>query len=91
MKGEFAEVREYAFLNREQKVEHILGDKLYDLLSECKRTIPDNATYKIEGDLDEHNKYRLRYYLYPRLLSDEPDYVLDVDTQRSYYALRKIR
>jgi len=86
VRGEFKEFREYAFLNREEKVQHILGDRLYNLLSECKKTIPENAAYKIEGDLDDHNKYRLRYYLYPRLLSDDSDYVINIDTSRSYMA-----
>jgi len=90
-KGELKEFREYALLNREEKVGHILGDKLHNLLSECKKTIPDNATYKIEGNLDDHNKYRLRYYLYPRLEDETPDYILDIDTGLSRYAVRKIR
>ncbi|MEE8359806.1 MAG: hypothetical protein V3S04_02635, partial [Candidatus Omnitrophota bacterium] len=83
--------RKYAFISAEKKRSNVLGEGLYLFLETCKAEIPEAATYKIIGGLDDHNKFRMRYYLYPRLESEEPGYVLDISPQRERYILKRRR
>ncbi|MFH1753512.1 MAG: hypothetical protein ABH875_04960 [Candidatus Omnitrophota bacterium] len=91
VKGEFEMFRKYAFISAEEKREHILGEGLYTFLGVCKSEIPEAATYKLEGEIDDHNKFRMRYYLYPRLESESPDYLLDVSPNSERYLLKRVR
>lgn len=91
VKGEFERFRRYAFVSAEEKKELILGEELYTFLGVCKSEIPETATYKITGGLDDHNKYRMRYYLYPRLESENPGYLIDISPQRERYILKRRR
>ena len=90
-KGEWKQFREYAFLDRAEKRAHILGDGLEGLLLRCEKEMPEGSTFRIEGGLDEHNVYRMRYYLYPRMQSDDPQYVISANRAASEYGLRKVR
>lgn len=90
MKGEFKKFKALAFRSVEEKRVYILGEDLDMFLKTCKVEIPESGTYKIAGDLDEHNRYRMVYYLYPRLRSDRPDYILNISTKDSRYQLKRV-
>lgn len=91
VKGEFRKFRTLSFLTVEQKKAYILGEDLYNFIKRCETEIPKTATYRIAGDLDEHNTLRMVYYLYPRIRSDNPDYTLSIQTATSRYTLKKER
>lgn len=76
---------------RDEKYSYILGKDLNGFLNLCRDRIPENGTYKIEGTLDEHNRFRLVYYLYPRKENRDPDYLLDIEPGISKYELKRIR
>jgi len=79
-----------ALLSRtlEGKHAYVTGDKLYEFLVYCESKMPENSTYKItgleEGDLESR---RAVYYLYPRLRSADPDFVIDAKG----YTLRRVK
>ncbi len=89
VKGEAEKFRKYAFADYEEKRELILGEDLYAFLDMCEEEMPRDATFAVEGTIDEHNAFRLIYYLYPRRVSEDPDYILRVSPERSQYALTK--
>lgn len=80
-------------LNRpglEEKRAYVTGDALYGEIKFCKANLPEGATfgYKgiVEGSLADR---RIRYYLYPHLKSDRPDYLIIFDGKQFY--VRKAR
>ncbi|MDB4349444.1 hypothetical protein OAA99_00660 [Omnitrophica bacterium] len=91
VKGEFERFKKYAFVSTEQKRSYILGEELETFLRTCEKRIPESDTYKIIGDLDDHNRFRMVYYLYPRLQSDKPDYLLKIYTENSQYLLQHVK
>lgn len=75
-------IRDYkALLSRtlEGKHAYIMGDKLYTFILNCKKTMPEHATYKMinieEGSIERR---RAVYYLYPCRESDSPEYIIDM-------------
>jgi hypothetical protein len=61
-----------------EKVSHIIGGQLSDLLIACGRDLPEGATYDIRGfekfSIDE---VRARYYLWPfRKESQDPQFII---------------
>jgi hypothetical protein len=91
VKGEAERFRKYAFAGVERKKEYILKKGLYDFLEECKRRMPEDAAYRITGDLDDHNKYRVAYYLYPRTRFKKPEFILDISPANSKYLLKRVK
>ena len=84
-------IRDYtALLSRtlEGKHAYVTGDKLYSFLVDCKKRMPPSATYKItgieEGELDSR---RAVYYLYPNVISSEPDFIIDM----KLYTITKVK
>jgi hypothetical protein len=61
----------------EGKRSYVTGEELYRFLMFCSDKVPSGASYFIEG-LDEGSieSRRSVYYLYPRLKSEEPDFIL---------------
>ena len=92
VKGKFEEFRILcSSRDMYEKNSYILGKELNAFLEVCKREIPSEGTYKIVGDLDGHNRYRLIYHLYPRLQSDNPDYILNIYVKSSQYILKRLK
>ncbi|MBN2453514.1 MAG: hypothetical protein JXB40_04555 [Candidatus Omnitrophica bacterium] len=84
-------IRDYAALlsrDIEGKHAYVTGDKLYAFLDYCKNNIPENGTYSITG-MEEGSIERRRavYYLYPRMESSDPGFIVDI----SEYALKKAK
>ncbi|NQU95524.1 MAG: hypothetical protein HQ549_04765 [Candidatus Omnitrophica bacterium] len=61
----------------EDKRSFVTGDRLYELIRSAEAKIPENATFEYEG-IEEASlsDRRIRYYLYPRLKSDNADYII---------------
>jgi len=79
-----------ALLSRplEGKHSYVTGDRLYDFIILCKKDIPEGATYKIVGvEAGSIEQRRITYYLYPRLESQDPDFIVDA----SKYELKKVK
>jgi hypothetical protein len=91
VKGEYDRFRSYALAGYGQKVSLILGTGLHSFLEECLDTIPESGTYKIVGGLDEHDRHRMAYYLYPRTRSERPDYILYIDREGTRYEMKRVR
>jgi len=83
-KSEFKKTR--ALMSKtalEMKV-YITGEKKYAFFNLCAENLPENARYAIEGTLEEIDKRRLVYHLYPRMESDEADFILCYGVHRAY-------
>ncbi len=91
VKGRFEKYKTLYSLNRDEKLAYILGKELNDFLRLCKEKIPASSTYDIVGDLDEHDRFRFVYYLYPRLKSEQPDYILKIYPKDSKYLLERTK
>ena len=91
VKGRFEKYSRLYGLTRDGKIDHILGERLSIFLDVCKKEIPPDNTYKIEGNLDEHDRFRYIYHLYPRVLSEDPDYLVKIYPHESIYIIRKKR
>jgi len=91
VKKEFNEFKAISFASIDEKKAYLMGKGLYDFLKYCQENMPIESTYKITGELTKHNKARLVYYLYPRVHSEDPDYVLDINTPNSKYKLKQRR
>jgi len=87
---------EYSSLLRrdaEQRRSLIYGDELYSFLNFSSGNVPSGASYELAG-LDPFSlEYRrAAYYLYPRVPSGSPDYILAYHSQgysRPGYAVLK--
>ena len=90
-KGGFKKLATLANLDASEKNSYILGDRLNVFLEDIKREMPPDATYKFSGTFDPHDHYRLIYHLYPRVQSENPDYIIIVDEKDSQYMLRRVR
>jgi len=74
-----------------EKNSYFMGSQLNAFVEACKREMPEEAAYAITGEIDEHNKYRIIYHLYPRLESKNPDYILNIYHKSAHYELRRLR
>lgn len=63
---------------------YLTGGEKFDFFDLCIDNLPENARYAIEGTLEEIDKRRLVYYLYPRMESDEADFILCYGVHRAY-------
>ena len=72
--------KEYATLLKlpiEGKAAYILGEELHRFISFCSSSIPGTFSYRIIGlDEDSIEYRRAKYYLYPSMISKEPDFIL---------------
>ena len=91
VKGEYKTFKALSFVGIEEKKAHILGKELKAFLDRCLSQIPEESTYKITGEVDPHNRYRLVYYLYPRTESENPDYLLNIYEGSKQYILKRVR
>jgi len=91
VKGESGEFAEYLFLDASEKRAHILGEGLDAFLETCLKEIPEAATFAFSGNLSEHDERRLVYYLYPRLESASPEYLLRIDNVNRTYMIERER
>jgi len=69
-------------LSTEEKRAHVTGEELYAFIKFCKDSVKGPATYKaigIEGYSIEHR--RLRYYLYPFIEKEDPEYIFVYKTK----------
>ena len=86
--------REYAELlgrpNLDDKRAYVTGEALYETIRACNAKMPQGATFGYseieEGSLADR---RIRYYLYPHLKSDNPDYLIIFDGKE--FSVRKAR
>jgi len=64
----------------EAKRSYVMGDYLYELVTFCKTYMPESATFNYNGIKQESiEDRRFRYYLYPRLFSESPEYRIVCD------------
>jgi hypothetical protein len=89
VKDNLRDYRELFGRSIDGKHAYVVGDKLYDFLALCQKTLPPGATYSLagieEGSLD---KRRAVYMLYPALEKADADYLLVYGgscTERSGY------
>lgn len=73
--------REYAELLKrptlEEKHSYVTGEGLYEMVSFARRELPPDATFGYCGIRDNWlDDRRIRYYLYPRLKSDDPNFLI---------------
>jgi len=53
------------------------GEELYEFSQLCRRTLPETARFEIVGlERGSQDHSRLLYLLYPRVLSERPEYLL---------------
>src|SRR5215471_11781134 len=53
------------------------GEELYEFSQLCRRTLPETARFEIVGlERGSQDHSRLVYLLYPRVLSEQPEYLL---------------
>lgn len=104
-------VKDYAALLKlpdlEAKRSFVTGGRLYELIKFCKENLPQDARFGYAG-IDEMSlsDRRVRYYLYPSIKADNPDYIIVYDSSVKYdvrkwseyrhlddtrYILRKVR
>ena len=81
-KGLLNEYSSLLKLSTEEKRAHVTGEKLYAFMKFCKDSVKEPATYKMVGIEDysiEHR--RLRYYLYPLIEKENPEYIFVYKTK----------
>lgn len=90
-------IRDYSNLSKlsaEGKRAYVTGPKLYEFIRVCNQYIPKSSSYEIIGitkDSLEHR--RARYYLYPNIEKEEPEFLLVYGTknyEREGYKVFKI-
>ena len=83
-KGEFEEYK--ALLGRDAKARraYIMGEDLYGFMQFSLANVPKGAAFCLEGALTPIDRYRLIYYLYPRIESKDPAYILCYGTDDSF-------
>ena len=78
--GNFAGVRKAFDMLRqppEERLQQSYGKELYEFHKLCQRTLPETARFDIVGlERGSQDHSRLVYLLYPRVLSDRPEYLL---------------
>jgi hypothetical protein len=81
-KGILSEYTSLLKLSTEEKRAHITGEELYAFMKFCKDSVKEPATYRMIGIEDysiEHR--RLRYYLYPFIEKEDPEYLFVYKTK----------
>ncbi|UCD55224.1 MAG: hypothetical protein JSV93_00055 [Candidatus Omnitrophota bacterium] len=82
--GNFTRYKILARSNYEGKHAYTYGKHFYEFLKFAKNNIPEDAHYEFAGieDLSLDSRRGI-YYLYPRLKSGNPDYLLVYDAVRA--------
>lgn len=81
-KGLLNEYASLLKLSTEEKRAHVTGEELYAFMKFYKDSIKEPSTYKMVGIEDysiEHR--RLRYYLYPFIEKENPEYLFVYKTK----------
>ena len=82
LKSSFRDYKILLSRSLEGKRAYVAGDRLYEFITFCEGTLPQEATYdlmiSIEGDI-EIAKMRAVYYLYPRIKKERADFILVCD------------
>ncbi len=91
VKGDYVKLKKLIRATHTEKLEYIMGEKLTRFLDILKNNIPSESTFVLEGSLSEHDKLRLAYYLYPRIESPNPDYLIKVDKESDLYMYKRAR
>lgn len=86
-KGEFNELKMLLSGDAEARRAYVMGEGLYDFIQYSIKDMPEDGTYRIEGDIEPLSKYRLVYYLYPRRERGGGAYILTF--KENIYGLRK--
>ena len=67
-------------LSTEEKRAHVIGEELYSFIKLCKGSIKEPSTYKVTGlEKDSIGHRRFRYYMYPSVEKDDPEYIFDAE------------
>lgn len=78
-------LNEYASLlklSTEEKRTYVTGKDLYAFMKFCKDSVKEPATYSMVGvEKDSLEHRRLRYYLYPFMDQDNPEYLFVYKTK----------
>ena len=73
-------VRDYSNLSRlstEGRRAYVTGPRLYEFIGVCDQSMPKPSSYEVIGiEKDSLEHRRLRYYLYPNIEKEEPDFIL---------------
>ena len=79
-KGNIRDYRVLLSRSLEGKRYYVVGDKLYEFIAFCKKTVPIGSAYHLIGIEDGAvDKIRAIYYLYPNVKRDEPEYIFVYD------------
>lgn len=80
IKGCFIDYKELSHRPLDGKRSYVTGDRFYEFLTFCNKTLPQGSGYGIigikEGSIDIR---RAVYYLYPNLNQEDPGYILVYD------------
>ena len=72
--GDYLEIAKADFETRRSMA---YGTDFYRFLNFCKERVPVDSTFQLVGpDRESVDRVRALYYLYPRLSSQKPDFVL---------------
>ena len=77
-RGQYSDLKHLYSHGYNEKVRHIAGDQLSDILVFCRDDLPEGATYDLAG-LEKFSiaEVRARYYLWPhRRTSENPDFII---------------
>lgn len=86
VKGALGEYRNLLARPLEGKHSYITGEVLYSFLDICMRAVPEKAAYKLVGlEKGSLEQRRAAYYLYPRIESDHPEFILLYKTPNASY------
>ena len=56
---------------------YVTGDSLYEFLAFCNKNLPEGSGYSLMGpEKGSIDRIRAGYYLYPRIETSEPQYIL---------------
>lgn len=81
-------------LSTEGKRALVMGQRLYEFIMVCNRSMPGPASYEIIGmEKDSLEHRRARYYLYSNVEKEEPEFLLVYGTknyERKGYKIFKV-
>jgi hypothetical protein len=90
-------IRDYSNLSKlstEGKRVYVTGSKLHEFIRVCNQSMPRSASYEIVGiEKNSLEHRRVRYYLYPNIEKEEPEFILVYGTKnygREGYKIFKI-
>lgn len=90
-------IRDYSYLSRlstEGKAAYVTGPRLYEFIRVCNQSMPKSSSYEVVGiEKDSLEHRRMRYYLYPNIEKEDPEFLLvygNKDYERKGYKIFKI-